>query len=174
MSSRCLSLSWDWQRGTTPARGFSFDAVYRYATVELIARFDKSCLGKEVICTDRASVLLDARAIHVLKRRPSALGLGSRSERDRLVDAPAETTADLTTLLADGFERGPAGPDYRAYAYQSDPVAAKAAVICRSYGKDDNAKWPIDAAAVLAPSSEDRFRCYWADRSDGRWFIHPD
>lgn len=174
MSNRCLSLSWDWQRGMTPARGFSFDAVYRYATVELIARFDRSCLDTEVICTDRAAVLFDARAIHVLERRPSALGLGSRSERDRIVDAPADTTAALTTLLAHGLEHGAAGPDYRAYAYQSDPVAAKAALICRSYGKDDDAKWPINAAAVLAPSSEDRFRCYLADRSDGRWFIHPD
>src|SRR4051794_33432556 len=83
-TERCLRLDWDRQRGSERERGADFDPVYRYATVDLVARFDGACL--KGMCTDRAPVLLDARVLSVLRRRPSAEGLNARRHVERMVD----------------------------------------------------------------------------------------
>lgn len=170
MSSRCLGIDWD-RPDRVPRSLFDFDAAYRYASVELVTRVDQSCIIRT--CLDRAPVLVNARVLRVLSRRPSALGLGNGAERNRLLDAPPKVQTELADLLADGEIRGQNNLEYHAYAYKSDPAAAKNAIICRSFGKQDAAKWPLDTASVLAPSAEDRFRCFSADRLTGRWFIHP-
>jgi len=171
MRNRCLSIDWD-RPDRVPRSLFDFDAAYRYASVDLVARVDQSCIIRA--CLDRAPVLVKARVLRILNRRPSALGLGNGAERDRLVDAPPKVQSELADLLANGEQRGQNNLEYHAYAYKSDATAASHGVICRSYGKEDAAKWPLDATALMAPSAEDRFRCFLADRQTGRWFIHPE
>ncbi len=174
-TQRCLRLSWDRQRGSERERGADFDPVYRYASVDLVARFDGACL--QGLCTDRASVLRDARVLAVLKRRPSAEGLNARRSIERMVDPPEAAARPLIELLRHGAEAGRFGPYYRVFAAPDDPNIEKSAIVCRSSGGDPATPgaWPADQqSALLARSTEDRFRCFFADRNAGQWFIHPD
>lgn len=172
---RCLRLDWDRQRGSERERGADFDPIYRYASVDFVARFDGACL--QGMCSDRASVLRDARGLAVLKRRPSAEGLNARRSIERMVDAPEAAARPLIELLRHGGESGPSGPYYRVFAAPDDPNIEKSAIVCRSSGGEQSAPgmWPVDQqSAILARSTEDRFRCFFADRNGGQWFIHPD
>jgi hypothetical protein len=173
-ANRCLALSFDRQAGSAIARGADFDPVYRYATVDLVARFDPTCL--EGLCTDRASVLRDARVRRVILRRTSAEGLNSRRERNRLVEAPPAVTAAVIPLLHEDGEAGEGGPRYRAFVSRAPADAAHGAVLCRSSGRDsDPATWPADfVSAIFARSTEDRFRCYYVRQRGGKWLLQPD
>lgn len=171
---RCLRLSWDRQRGSDSERGANFDPIYRYASVELVARFDGACLRG--ICTDRSPVLMDSKVVRVLKRRTSAEGLNDRRNIDRMVEAPAEAAAPLIALISQGRSPGDNGPFYRVFAGTTDPNIEKSAILCRSRGDGDaRGAWPTDQnSAVFAPSTEDSFKCFFARKTDGQWFISPD
>jgi hypothetical protein len=171
---RCLALDFDRQRGNAGEKGADFDPLYRYGTVDLVARFNKGCLVE--ICTDRAPVLFDARILAVLKRRTSSEGLNDPRGGERMIDPPAEAAKPLAALLARGMPSGPYGPLYRVFAHPRDPMIEKAAIVCRSSGKEGQmGTWPPDEhSAIFAPSTEDRFKCFFADRVNGRWVINPD
>jgi hypothetical protein len=173
-TQRCLRLSWDRQRGSDREHGADFDPIYRYASVDLVARFEGGCL--KGMCTDRASVLLDARVLAVLKRRPSAEGLNARRGLERMVDAPEAAARPLIDLLSHGRPGGPSGPHYRVFADPSDPNLEKSAIVCRSSADPgDPGAWPVDQdAALFARSTEDWFKCFIAEKSAGQWFVHPD
>jgi hypothetical protein len=173
-SRRCLALDWDRQRGSNREMGADFDPIYRYASVTLVARFDKSCLVG--ICTDRAPVLFDARVLRVLKRRVSAEGLNGRREIDRMIDAPAEAARPRVALMQGDQPPGANGPRYRVFADRHDPQIERSAIVCRSRGSPDHpGSWPVDeTSALFARSTEDRFTCHSAQRKAGQWRIEPD
>lgn len=172
---KCLAIEWDRQVGNRRETGTDFDPIYRYASVEIVARFDKTCLEA---CTDRAPVLLETRVERVFKRRPSALGLNGRRAIDRMIDPPPATAAALIAVLRrlDAVpDDAPSPPRYRVFADPHDPAMKTSAIVCRSVGADgDPATWPIDQdSAIFAPSTEDHFKCYFARHADGRWTINP-
>jgi hypothetical protein len=171
---RCLRLDWDRQRGSDREHGANFDPIYRYASVDLVARFEGGCL--KGMCTDRAPVLFDARVIAVLKRRPSADGLNARRRIERMVDPPEALARPLIDLIAQRRETGPFGPHYRVFADPEDPNIEKSAIVCRSSGdRGATGTWPVDQeAAIFAPSTEDWFKCFFAKKSEGHWYIQPD
>jgi len=171
---RCLRLDWDRQRGTNQERGADFDPIYRYATVDLVARFNIGCFRG--MCTDRSPALIDARVVAVLKRRTSAEGLVNRRQVNRMVEPPESAAAPLIALMRTGRSPGPGGPSYRALADPGDPNLERSAIVCRSVG-DPSAPgtWPTDqTSALFARSTEDRFKCFFARKTDGQWFISPD
>ncbi len=174
MAERCLRLSWDRQVGDPQERGADFDPIYRYATVDLVARFDSACL--KGMCTDRASVLRDSRVAAVMKRRTSAEGLNSRRQVNRLLEAPAAAAAPLIALIRGKQETGPFGPVYRVFTGPDDPNIERSAIVCRSRGeRGARGAWPADqGSALFARSTEDSFKCFFAEKSDGQWFIRPD
>ena len=173
-ADRCLRLSWDRQVGNPNERGADFDPIYRYATVDLVARFDSDCLKGP--CTDRSPVLLDARVVAVLKRRTSAEGLNSRRHINRIVEAPEAVAAPLIALISEGQSPGTYGPFYRVFTGPSDPNIERSAIVCRSRGdRDSPGAWPTDqGSALLARSTEDMFKCFFTRKTDGKWFIRPD
>jgi hypothetical protein len=175
--SKCLALDWDRQVGDRREAGANFDPIYRYASVEIVARFDQACL--QGICTDRAPVLFETRVERVFKRRPSALGLNSRRAIDRMIDPPPAAAAALIAVLRriDGVpDDAPSPARYRVFADPHDRAMESGAIICRSPGADGNpATWPADStSAIVAPSTEDHFKCYFARYADGRWTVSPD
>jgi hypothetical protein len=173
-SDRCLRLSWDRMRGSEEENGADFDPIYRYASVDLVARFEGACL--QGLCTDRASVLRDSRVIAVLKRRISAEGLNSSRQINRIMEAPAASAAPLIALISRGRSPGTYGPFYRVFTGPDDPNIERSAIVCRSRGeRDARGAWPTDqASALLARSTEDSFKCFFAEKSNGQWFIRPD
>lgn len=173
-AERCLRLDWDRQRGSNQERGADFDPIYRYATVDLVARFNIACFRG--ICTDRSPALVDARVVAVLKRRTSAEGLVGRRHINRMVQPPEASAAPLIALMSRRRSPGPSGPYYRVFAAPSDPNIERSAIVCRSVGDPSTpGTWPTDQiSALFARSTEDRFKCFFAQRSDGRWLISPD
>jgi len=174
--SKCLRIEWDRQVDNRREIGTDFDPIYRYASVEIVARFDKTCLEA---CTDRAPVLLETRVERVFKRRPSALGLNGRRAIDRMIDPPPAAAAALVAVLRriDGVpDDAPSPTRYRVFADPHDAALEKSAIICRSPGADgDPATWPADQdSAIVAPSTEDHFKCYFARYAGGRWTVSPD
>lgn len=174
--SKCLRIEWDRHVGGRRETGANFDPIYRYASVEIVARFEKSCL--QGFCTDRAPVLFETRVERVFKRRPSALGLNGRRAIDRMIDPPPAAAAALIAVLRglDGVpDYAPSPPRYRVFADPHDPATETSAIICRSFGADgDPATWPADSSsAIVAPSTEDHFKCYFARHADGLWTISP-
>lgn len=174
LADRCLRLSWDRQRGSESENGADFDPIYRYATVDLVARFKRACL--QGVCTDRAPVLLDSRVVAVLKRRTSAEGLNGRRHVNRIIEAPAEAAAPLIALIRRDRQPGNYGPFYRVFTGPDDPDIVRSAIVCRSRGEAGApGAWPTDqTSALIARSTEDSFKCFFAERSDGHWFIRPD
>jgi hypothetical protein len=173
-AERCLRLDWDRQRGSNQEHGADFDPIYRYATVDLVARFESACLTG--VCTDRAPALRDARVVAVLKRRTSAEGLISRRQINRLVDPPQAAAAPLIALIGRGRTPGPYGPYYQVFTGPDDPNIERSAIVCRSSGDQTTpGAWPTDqTSAIFARSTEDRFKCFFARKADGQWFISPD
>ena len=173
-AERCLRLSWDRQRGSDQERGADFDPIYRYATVDLVARFDSACL--KGLCTDRASVLRDSRVVAVLKRRTSAEGLVGRRHINRMLDPPPTAAEPLIALIGRMRPTVPNGPYYRVFADPNDPTIERSAIVCRSSGDQAHSgAWPTDqTSAIFARSTEDRFKCFFAQKTDGQWFISPD
>lgn len=174
--NKCLAIEWDRQVGSRREIGTDFDPIYRYASVEIVTRFDKTCLEA---CTDRAPVLLKTRVEQVFKRRPSALGVNRQRAVNRMIDPPPAAAAPLIALLRhlSGVAEGASSPvRYRVFADPDDRALEKDAIICRSAGVDgDPATWPADAdSALLARSTEDGFKCFFARHADGQWAIAPD
>jgi hypothetical protein len=167
--ARCLAIGFDRQAGGADRFGFNFDPVYRYATVDLVARFDKACLAGP--CSDRATLLRDARVLDVIGRRRSADGLRA-GDREPLADPPAAAAARLLDEI--GYEVPPPGTDharYRVFAGAEDPAIERGAIVCRAFGRDDEpGTWPDDwTAALFAPSTEDRFKCHLLRKVRGHW-----
>ena len=74
----CLSLSFDGFEDPDSGAGASrlMDSAFRFATVVLDADYDPTCLtAKEVVCLDRASVIVNAKVLKVLSRKAAKDGI---------------------------------------------------------------------------------------------------
>lgn len=168
----CLALDWDRQRGSEGEIGANFDPVYRYASVDLVAYFDKSCFERGA-CLDRAPVLRQARVLRVLKRRPSSEGLNGRRRIDRIVEAPAGEAKRLIAVATANMP--PLGYRWRVFAGADDPQIRKSAILCRTLGREgEPGTWPADETGAFWPSSEDVFKCFFAQRKQDGWHIDLD
>jgi hypothetical protein len=168
---RCLAIDFDRFRGGDGNRGADMDGAFRYADVSLTARFDPTCL--EEICTDRASVLLDARVERVDRRRPSNEGLMRRPDPLLLIAAAdAEPIARLIRSPATEERVRPV----RIFATRSDPLASHEAVACMSWSRGNAPiAWPSSfEGAIPERSTEDRYKCWIARKSGGGWALEPN
>ena len=170
----CLSLSFDRARARREDIGATFDPLYRYADVVLTATFDPSCWpGQGDPCSDRASVLLNARVEEVTKRRTSHEGLIFNPEP--LVDAPSEIARPI---IADLLRRTlHDAPSRRVSAFLTpSPLSSEEAFVCRSDTESDDERgaWPDSFQALVAPSTEDRYRCWGANKVGGEWLVNPE
>lgn len=169
---RCLAIGFDRFRGGERNRGADMDSAFRYADVVVTARFDPSCLqrpGEEdiAVCTDRATVLRDARVEKVTHRRRSRDGLIRRPEP--LLAAPEKAARQVLALVP----RDEPGAAYRVFATPDDPLLKQSAVLCRAEPiGDEAAEWPTSwQGALTAPSTEDRYHCRAARLNATGWVL---
>lgn len=165
--SRCLAISLDRFRGGDRNVGANVDSAFRYADVVVTARFDPACLQNP--CTDRASVLLDARVEDVTRRRRSRDGLVAHP--DPLFPVADAAAAPLLAIAGPGDPREPT----RVFAVQDDRELRQEAIVCHAMPiGGGNAEWPASwQGAISSRSTEDHYRCLVARRAAGGWRIEP-
>lgn len=171
MWERCLAISFDRFAGPGGGRGAGaeMDSAFRYADVTLVALFDPTCLAG--LCTDRASVLRDARVQQVTRRRRSNDGL--MHERDPLTPLGTAGAAPVAALVRSASPDGPV-PPARVFAVSSDPLAKDEAVLCVSRPGADESTWPQTfRGAMSARSTEDQYRCWMARKTERGWSLEP-
>jgi hypothetical protein len=164
-----LAIDFDRMRGGQDDRGADMDSAFRYADLIVTARFDPECL--EGICLDRATVLVDARVEQVTRRRRSNDGL--IWEPEKLSLAPTSVARPVAQLVRDKGVQ-PINRPTAVFAPSSDPAASNSAVVCTWWG-DGAARWPTSwQSAVSARSTEDRYRCWYAERHQGVWSLRAN
>lgn len=168
---RCLAISFDKFRGGLHNVGADVDGAFRYADVVITARFDPTCL--EGLCTDRGSVLLAARVEEVKRRRRSRDGLIKRP--DPLIEASAEAARPLIALMRPQQGQSEPRQAVKVFATRSDPKLQRNAVVCRASSRPGTSvAWPTSwNAAIVAPSTEDRFGCSTAFKDQRGWVLEP-
>lgn len=162
--NQCLALSF---RPLIPKTGFGEEeqeALFRYSSVRLVARFDPSCWRGP--CLDRQTVLEDANVISVEKRRSSRDGLW-RGSSTPLQEAPAQ----LSSLIrSEALEAGfPSNPVVKVFTI--DGGNGQEAVVCwTTFGMNS---WPASLeGAIDAPSTLDFYHCNRVKKTaPDRWIV---
>lgn len=157
----CLPIEF---RPLMPGTGFGAaakEAVFRFSSVKLVARFDPTCL--EVPCFDRGTILHDADVISVSDRRASRDGLWI-GRTTPLEEAPRP--------LADAIQAKAVEAGYRSkspikvFIIKSDPQKA---IVCWTAAE---ASWPNTVeAALYAKSTTDFYSCNKVEKSATDWVI---
>ncbi len=178
---RCLAIDFDKMRGGSKNWGADMDSAYRYADVVVTAKFDPTCLphhrerpdGALVVCLDRGSVLLDARVEQVVRRRRSSDGLIWRP--DRLTPAPPAVARELADLVRPTGSQPLVRPT-AVFMTAWGRNTLRSAVVCVSLATVDNAvQWPTSwQGALVARSTEDRYKCWPATHEQSGWRLTPN
>ena len=164
---KCLALEF---RPLIPGTGFGEEQqeeVLRFSSVVLTADFDPSCWTGP--CTDRQTVLTDATAVSVTKRRANrdGLWLGDYSLLHELAGPVAEKMK-LAALHA-GFPRN---PPIKAFATGG---GLQKFVVCWSspaFNDADPGAWPHSfEGALYARSTLDFYRCNEVRNVDGQLIV---
>ena len=161
---RCLEIGFDRYQGGERFWGVNLDHVFRYADIVATARFDPACFD---ICTDRGSVLIDARVERVTRRRRSRDGLLHR-------DTPLiDVTDRLGQPLLELFRPDEIDEEVRVFAVPDDPRIERGAIVCHSNPVDDEpAAWPVNwTTAFVARSTEDHYHCMEVRRHGSGWAL---
>jgi len=178
---KCASLEF---RSLLAGTGFgeeAKDAVFRFASVILNAKFDPGCW--KVPCLDRASVLDDADVVAVTARHNgrTRLWLGKRTPLIPMSD-PAATEVMKAAYKA-GLPRAPSSeeknpelaklmlqfdPSVKVFGISGQPDSAVACWGAHDSGVED---WPnSEEGALEARSVNDIYRCAKFRRVEGQWF----
>lgn len=149
-ANKCLALSF---RPLIPNTGFGEEeeeALFRFSSVTLVARFDPSCWRG--LCLDRQTVLEDANVISVQKRRSSRDGLWLGATR-----ALREAPAPLSTVVKQEALKAGYPPQPVTKVFTTEGGVQDEAVACwTAWGMNS---WPATSEGVDAPSTLDFYHC---------------
>lgn len=181
-AEQCLPLEF---RPLMKGTGFgesAVEAVFRFASVTIDARFDPGCLHGG--CTDRGTVLLDADVVATTQRRTSQSGLwlGGRTRLGPLADPVA--AAVIAAAYDAGYPQGSShrekDPAMAALTRQFDPQIkafgivghADIAIVCWASGGLPSFVWPDSLeGALYARSINDHYTCNEARTIKNRWVL---
>ena len=181
-SRRCLPLEFRPLMKGTGFGGEAVEAVFRFASVTIDARFDPACLHGP--CMDRGTVLLDADVVATRQRRTSRSGLWL-GRRTRLAPAADPVAAAVIAAAYDaGYPQGSShrekDPAIAALTRRFDPTIKAFAIV----GQVDNAvvcwapaglqsdTWPDSLeGALYARSINDYYRCNEARNIKNHWIL---
>ena len=192
----CLSMSFDGFAIETGQEAYSahrlMEEAFRFSVVTLIARVEPACLTNRpwspepaptdedeivemVVCTDRASVLRDARVEGVHDRHPANEGLPTY-QREELAPAPdieALLIADLFAAVPwdrdDNLQFATFRPEDRNFRDAEDE-----ALLCVCLEDDCTGRWPTHEGLGALETPNNPYHCYWALKWDGRWRVYVD
>lgn len=178
-SKRCLALGF---RPLLEGTGFGTEAkeaVFRFSSVILDAKFDPACLYDP--CLDRAAVLTEANVFAVTQRRASRSGLwlGRRTalnpltgqEGDRVEEAAYDAGFPKgTSGLSAELSRSVSGASSPPIAVFGVTGAATRAVACWAPLGTRDSLWPASLeGAIIARSVNDYYQCAELRKIKNTW-----
>lgn len=192
----CLSMTFDGFATETEHEAYSahrlMEESFRFSVVTLTARVDPACLTNRpwppeppstdeneiveiVVCTDRASVLRDARVEAVHERHPANEGLPIY-RLEALTSAPDIESVLIADFLAalpwhrdDHLQFAAFRPEDRNFTEAEDD-----ALLCFCVEDDCTGRWPVHQGLGVLETPNNSYNCYWALKWDGRWRVYVD
>lgn len=185
-ASRCLSMEFAgdgnaWLKNRTEDAAERF---YRFATVTATGRFDPTCLMRDlmsglkadddmvVVCTDRATVLLDVHVEAVHSRKSALDGIVSGYHFGTLQEAPPTQRAEIEARLRDitiGDRQ-----HRKIFLVSPDPTfdadVRAQALDCLCLEQSCERRWPTRWFGGF-DSSANPFFCYALEEMGGAWRI---
>ena len=182
----------------SPEAQDTVEELYRFATVTLEARIDASCevnydpdIFKSkteaeeaarkgdrdiiVVCTDRASSVLDAHVVSVEARKPASLGRFDMYKGEPLQEADAAAYDKMRKLLASLAWAEPSDEhDIKVYL-EPEPWdgQVEAYYICECTEDDCTGRWPTWSGHTYTRSPANPYSCSYANRVGDNWIITP-
>lgn len=181
-ASLCLPLEFKPLLKGTGFGARASEAVFRFASVKLRARFDPSCLRGP--CLDRGAVLYDTEVVDTLTRRKSRSGLwlGGQTKLVSLDDA--QTKLVIKAAYQAGFPKGAShfekdeaiaaltrqyDPKVKAFGIQGAPNDAVVCWVPAGMGDD---VWPDSVQGALSASSvDDYYQCNAVRKIGEEWIV---
>jgi hypothetical protein len=179
---QCLPLGF---RSLINDTGFGSDAqeaVFRFASVTIRAKFDPECLRRH--CTDRGTVLRETEVVEVRKRRESKAGLWLGPQTKLVPVAKNEEERIIAAALNAGYPRGTShdeqDPAFAVVMRQYDPLIkafglhgeANEAIVCYAPSGSGTDPWPVSIeGALYAPSTNDRYHCNSVRKLADQWIL---
>lgn len=166
--------------------------LFRFATVTLDAFFNPACLTNKaynrdgsvqvdarnivltVVCTDRATVLEDARVIDLHARKSARDGLVSYYDFGPLVEADAAMAGEIRAVWADRLKDVKAN-DLKVFLlpaspYGDDKAIDRDALVCECRIDDCSGKWPTRYFGGF-DTPGNPFACNEVYRRNGVWVV---
>ncbi|HEY2071154.1 MAG TPA: hypothetical protein VGG48_16475 [Rhizomicrobium sp.] len=162
------------------------EEAFRFATVELEATFDPTCLlsyeasqkkkhpNIVMVCTDRASVLLDARVLRVFSRKSVLDGIVSGYDSGALVTPPDDERKAMLAE-AESWRDPDASNPFTLFVIAGAPLrkseqAWGLACICREASCDG--RWPVRWVGGF-DSPANPFACDLMIKANDHWRVAP-
>ena len=187
--SGCLGLEFSGFTQDMAGRRTSqlMERTFRFATVELEAVFDPACLesyqkmleaknpDRVVVCTDRATVLKDARVIEVRARKSALDGLVSGYNFGKIVPAP---DGDATPMLAEISSWRGSNPNgqFKAFLIADGSLEDQRrtlGVACVCAEETCDRRWPTRWFGGFE-SPANPFVCSFMEKVGGSWRTSPE
>lgn len=192
----CLSMSFDGfaieSEQSTYSANRLIEEAFRFSVVTLTARVDPACLTNRpwppespstdeddvvavVVCSDRASVLRDARVEAVHARHPANNGLPTyhRSALYAAAELGDVLIADLLAAVPwyrnDNLQFAAFRPEDRSFREAEDE-----ALLCVCREDNCTGRWPTHEELGVLETPNNPYHCYTALKWDGHWRVYID
>jgi len=175
---KCLALEFEGFRDEGGAVGASelMDKAFRFAVVTLEARFLPACLGIDgAVCTDRATVLFDARVLALHARKTNQDGIVSSYDFGQLV---APSASEQSAMQSEIELLEPYSKLERKYFLVTDPQARPDKVLaiglsCVCFEKTCEGKWPTRFFGGF-DGVGNPYSCVLMEKHSVGWRVLPD
>lgn len=175
------------------------EELYRFATITIDARIDASCevnydpdqfrskvdsdkaaARQErqvvVICTDRASSVMDARVVRVDARKPATQGRFNMYTGEALIEASSEQLGRVRAFLNQLPWNDEDDNTQLKLFIDSEPLEkgiAEEYIFCECHEDDCTGQWPTMAHHAYTRTPANPYRCAYITRVGEVWVISP-
>jgi hypothetical protein len=155
---------------------FLMQEAHRFATVTVIAHFNGTCLGPDVLCNDGPADLNDARVLEIHSRKSAVDGLLGGRPLGRLMpvllDERAEMLAEFTAVLP--LYSGSPSEVFRANLEDDlkDNPDLPNGVVCVCLERSCEGHWPTQLIERIN-SPANPFHCWMMIKKESGWRVLP-
>lgn len=130
-----------------------------------------------IVCTDRATELLDVEVDAVLKRRPASQGWLSMYGTEPVRAASAGEALLLRAAFDAAFieDRRKSQSEDFVFLVEPDPEYVEDAKVlegglCRCIADQcGSGDWPTRLGHIISPTPSNPYRCWMAEQKNGQW-----